>query len=412
MAEPGLTNVTGLRCVCCSASHALADVIYTCASCGANLQVEYDYEAIRNSWTRDELAGNADLSIWRYAPLYPVAGRIDSPPIGWTPLFRVPRLAAALGLGSLFVKDDGRNPSASFKDRASAIALVRAREIGLDFVIGAATGNAASSTSGLAAGMGIRTRIFIPHTAPRAKVAQLLAFGAEVLAVEGTYDDAFDLCLAATRQFGWYNRNTGYNPFTREGKKSVSFEICEQMGWQVPDLVVVPVGDGNIISGVWKGFEEFHRIGFIDRLPRLLAVQAEGSDAVVRALEGDGTIRPVSGETVADSIAVCLPRDGEAAVQAVRASNGFGVRVSDEEILRAIPEVARGAGVFAEPAGAASYAGLKKAVELGKIDPDWTVVFLVTGNGLKDVSAVMKVVGEPQVIPADAGKLGDIYPDG
>ena len=412
MADPGPTQLTSLRCVRCSASHRLSEAVYTCPSCGGNLQVEYDYEAVGGSWTRADLAGDPDRSMWRYGPLYPVTGRIDSPPVGWTPLFGVPRLAAKLGLANLFVKDDGRNPSASFKDRASAVALVRAREIGVNLVTGASTGNAASSTAVLAAAMGIRTRIFIPQAAPPAKVAQLLAFGAEVLAVEGTYDDAFDLCLAATKQFGWYNRNTGYNPFTREGKKSVSFEICEQMGWKVPDLVVVPVGDGNIISGVWKGFEEFRRIGFIDRLPRLLAVQAEGSDAVVRALEGDGTIQAVSGETVADSIAVCVPRDGEAAVQAVRASNGFGIRVSDEEILQAIPEVARGSGVFAEPAGAASYAGLKKAVELGQVDPAGTVVFLVTGNGLKDVAAVMKVVGRPRVIPPDADVLRNVYPEG
>jgi threonine synthase len=348
--------------------------------------------------------------MWRYAPLYPVTGRIESPPIGWTPLFRVPRLAEKLGLANLFVKDDGRNPSASFKDRASAIALLRAKDLGLDLVTGASTGNAASSTAVLAAAMGIGTRIFIPHTAPRAKVAQLLAFGAEVLAVEGTYDDAFDLCLAATREFSWYNRNTGYNPFTREGKKSVSFEICEQLGWTVPDLVVVPVGDGNIISGVWKGFEEFHRIGFIDRLPRLLAVQAQESDAVVRALEGDGTIRPVSGQTVADSISVCMPRDGEAALQAIQASNGFGIRVSDDEILGAITELARGSGVFAEPAGAAAFAGLKKAVALGKIDTAWTIVFLVTGNGLKDVASVMQVTGEPRIIPPDPNVLRQMYP--
>jgi threonine synthase len=409
---PGLEHLTGLRCVRCSASHALEDTVYTCPSCDGNLLVEYDYDGIRATWSRSDLASDPDQSMWRYAPLYPVAGRIESPPVGWTPLFRAPRLGAELGLANLYVKDDGRNPSASFKDRASAVALVRAREIGADLVTGASTGNAASSTAVLAAALGIRTRIFIPHTAPRAKVAQLLAFGAEVLAVEGTYDDAFDLCLAATAQFGWYNRNTGYNPFTREGKKSVSFEICEQMDWTVPDLVVVPVGDGNIISGVWKGFEEFQRIGFIDRLPRLLAVQADGSDAVVAALDGDGTIRPVSGETVADSIAVCRPRDGEAAVKAVRASNGWGVRVSDDQILRAIPELARGAAVFAEPAAAASYAGLKKAVESDQVDPAWSIVLLVTGNGLKDIASVMKVAGEPRLIPPDAGVLSEIYPDG
>jgi len=409
MTEFGSSCVVGLRCVCCSATYTLTGTIYTCAACGGNLQVEYDYDAIRRHWSRDTLSGNPDRSIWRYAPLYPVETRIDSPPIGWTPLFRASRLGEELGLGELFVKDDGRNPSASFKDRASAVALARARDIGRDLVTGASTGNAGSSTAVLAAAVGMRARIFIPRTAPRAKVAQLLAFGAEVLAVEGTYDQAFDLCLAATERFGWYNRNTGYNPFTREGKKSVSFEICEQMGWQVPDLVVVPVGDGNIISGVWKGFEDFRRIGFIDRVPRLLAVQAQGSAAVVRALEGDGTIEPVSGETVADSISVSMPRDGDAAVQAVRDSGGFGITVTDEDILAAISKVARGSGVFGEPAGVASYAGLRKAIEQGRIDPNWTIVILITGNGLKDVASAMKVAGEPRLITPDAEALGEIF---
>jgi threonine synthase len=408
MSAPGLEHVSGLRCVRCAHVESLADPIYTCTACGGNLQVEYDYDVIRRVWDRDALSGNPERSIWRYAPLYPVTGRIESPPIGWTPLFPAPRLAERLGLRSVLIKDDGRNPSASFKDRASAIALLRARETGHELVTGASTGNAGSSTALLAAALGMGAHIFIPHTAPRAKVAQLLAFGAKVLAVEGTYDQAFDLCLAATERFGWYNRNTGYNPFTREGKKSVSFEICEQMGWNVPDLVAVPVGDGNIISGVWKGFEEFRRLGLIDRLPRLLAVQAEGSAAVVHALDGDGTVVPVAGETVADSIAVSMPRDGEAAVQAVRASNGLGVTVGDDEILAAIPEVAHGAAVFGEPAGVAAYAGLKRAVDQGRVDPDWTIVILVTGNGLKDIASVMKVTSEPRVIPPDIAALRDL----
>ena len=404
-------NVSGLKCLHsgCGATHSIEEVLYTCPKCGANLQVTYDYDKIRREFGRDSLAGNHDLTMWRYLPLYPVQSRIVSPPIGWSPLFQATRLQEQLGLKSLYIKDDGRNPSASFKDRASAIALVRAREMGLDLVTGASTGNAASSTAVLAAAMGIKARIFIPKAAPRAKVAQILAFGAEVLAVDGVYDDAFDLCLAATREFGWYNRNTGYNPYTREGKKSVSFEICEQLNWQVPDLVVVPVGDGNIISGVWKGFVDFHRLGLIDKLPRLLAVQAEGSDAVVRALEGDGTIPKVTGETVADSISVCVPRDGEAAVQAVQESRGFALRVSDEEILAAILELARTSGVFGEPAGATSLAGLKKAVGLGQVDPTWTTVILVTGNGLKDVASVMKATGEPRLVSPDPGRLREIF---
>lgn len=409
MTAGGLQFVAGLRCVRCDAPAHLTDDVYTCHTCNGNLQIEYDYDAIRAAWSRDELTRNADFTIWRYAPLYPIAATLECPPIGWTPLLRATRLGERLGLRSLFIKDDGRNPSASFKDRATAIALGRARDIGRDLVTGASTGNAGSSTGVLAAALGMQARIFIPRAAPRAKVAQLLACGADVLAVDGTYDQAFDLCLAATRQFGWYNRNTGYNPFTREGKKSVSFEICEQMGWRVPDLVVVPVGDGNIISGVWKGFTDFHRLGFIDRLPRLMPVQAEGSAAVVRALEGDGTITPVSGETVADSISVSVPRDGEAAVQAVRASGGFGVTVTDDEILAAIPEVARNCGVFGEPAGVTSYAGLKKAAERGLIDPAWTIVVLMTGSGLKDIASVMKVAGEPRPVPADASALNAIF---
>ncbi|MFH0980540.1 MAG: threonine synthase [Planctomycetota bacterium] len=409
MIESGQSYVGGLRCVRCSAVWGLTDTIYTCAACGGNLQVEYDYAAVRRHWTREALERDPDRTIWRYAPLYPTATRIPSPPIGWTPLFRADRLGERLGLREVFIKDDGRNPSASFKDRATAIALGRARDIGCALVTGASTGNAGASTAVLAAAMGMRACIFIPRAAPRAKVAQLLAFGADVVAVDGTYDQAFDLCLAATQQFGWYNRNTGYNPFTREGKKSVAFEICEQMRWKVPDLVVVPVGDGNIISGVWKGFADFQRMGFIERLPRLLAVQAEGSAAVVRALEGDGTIRAVSGVTVADSISVSLPRDGEAAVQAVRASGGFGITVSDEEILAAILEVARGSGVFGEPAGVASFAGLKKAVAQGRIDPAWTVIVLVTGSGLKDIASVMKVAGEPRLIPPDPAALREFF---
>jgi len=401
---------TGLRCVRCDRVAPLADDRYVCPHCGANLLVEYDLERVMRGWTRESLERNDDRTIWRYLPVLPVGARLEGPPVGWTPLVPAPKLARELGLaGPLLLKDDGRNPSASFKCRASAVALQRAREIGRDLVTGASTGNAASATAVLAAAPGIRTRIFVPKTAPRAKIAQLLTFGAEVLAVDGTYDQAFDLCLEATRRFGWYNRNTGFNPYTREGKKTVSFEICEQLGWEVPDLVVVPVGDGNILSGVWKGFVEFQRLGFIERTPKLLAVQAEGSAAIVQAAAGDGVIRPVSGETVADSISVSLPRDGEAAVKAIRESGGFGVTVSDAAILAAIGELARGAGVFAEPAAAASWAGLKQAVKRGLVDPGWRVVALITGNGLKDVAAAMKLAGEPRVIPPDPAVLETLF---
>lgn len=399
----------GLRCIHCERTHEIVEDLYVCASCGGNLLVQYDWERARQELTRERLAADADRTIWRYAPLLPVAGRLEGPPVGWTPLVAAPLLAEKLGLSTLWFKDDGRNPSASFKDRASSVALQHARELGRTLVTGASTGNAASATAVLAATTGIKARIFVPKAAPRAKIAQLMTFGAEVLAVDGTYDQAFDLCLEATRRWGWYNRNTGFNPYTREGKKTASFEILEQLGWQVPDLVVVPVGDGNILTGVWKGFEEAKRIGLVDRTPRLLAAQAEGSAAIVQAFQGDGIIRPVSGNTVADSISVSLPRDGEAAVAALRASEGLGITVSDEEILASIPEVARGSGIFGEPAAVTAWAGLKAAVKRGLIDPKWTVVVLNTGNGLKDVASAIKVAAEPRVIAPDPKVLEELF---
>lgn len=409
MSKPAPRFASGLSCVHCGRRSPCAEGVYVCPSCGGNHLVDYDLDGVRAAWRREDLERSSDHTIWRYAPLLPVAGRLDGPPVGWTPLVPAPKLAKSLGIREIQIKDDGRNPSASFKDRASAIALQHARENGHELVTGASTGNAASATAVLAAAIGMRTRIFVPRTAPKAKIAQLLTFGAEVLAVDGTYDQAFDLCLEATRRYGWYNRNTGYNPYTREGKKTVSFEICEQRGWVVPDLVVVPVGDGNIISGVWKGFREFERLGFTERSPRLLAVQADGSAAIVRAVQGDGVIRPVSGETVADSISVSLPRDGEAAVAAIRESHGFGVTVPDEAILAAIGEVARGAGVFGEPAAVTAWAGLKAAVGQGLVDPDGSVVILITGSGLKDIASAMKAVSEPRVISPDASALDELF---
>jgi len=402
-----MRKVLGLRCIACAKEHGLDAAPYICPSCGGNLQVVYDYRAIRKKLTRRALARDTERTLWRYWEILPLDDRrlIPAPQVGWTPLYEAPRLARGLGLRGLHLKDDGRNPSASFKDRANAVVLGRALRLGVDVVTTASTGNAASSLACLAAGLPLKTVIFVPETAPEAKIAQLLVFGATVVAVRGTYDDAFDLCGRAAREYGWYNRSTGVNPFTREGKKTGAFELCEQLGWEVPDLVFVPVGDGNIISGMWKGFTDLRALGLIDRLPRLAAVQAEGSAAVKNAVEGDGTIRPVSGKTVADSISVSLPRDGLAAVQAVRESRGFAVAVSDAEILAAIPELARGANVFAEPAAAAAWAGLKKAAARGLLRGSETAAVMVTGNGLKDVASAMKSVGQPQRVNPDLAEL-------
>jgi threonine synthase len=302
---------------------------------------------------------------------------------------------------NLWLKDDTRNPSASLKDRASIIAVMLAEG---GTVACASTGNAASSLAVQAASFGLPCYIFVPQNAPRAKIMQLLMCGATVFSVAGSYDDAFDLCIEACNTFGWYNRNTGYNPYLVEGKKTVGLEIAEQLGWQVPDTVLVPTGDGCIVSGVYRGFEDLYRLGMIDRLPRLIAVQSEGSPAIVRALEGDGVVRPYPANTIADGISVGTPRNGAMAVRHIRQSGGFGITVSDAEILSAEKELALRTGVFAEPSGAASYAGLLRLLADGKLAKNEHVVLLITGSGLKSIDAVAQSAGS--VIPIAKGPEG------
>lgn len=397
-----MSNITHLQCIGCQKVLSPAEVDYTCPQCGCNLDVHYDLDRVKASMSRQSLSSNRDFSIFRYLPLLPIDNDLHRPAVnvGWTPLTRSGKLESELGIRELHLKDDGRNPSASFKDRASAMGLIKALEKGKKIITGASTGNAASSLSCLSATKDIETIIFVPRTAPQAKIAQLLVFGARVFTVKGTYDDAFDLCTRASEKFGWYNRNTGMNPYLSEGKKTCSLEIAEQLGWNVPDAVFVSVGDGCIIGGIHKGFKDLHALGLIDRIPKIYGIQAQGSDSVTRAIESDGQIRPIEADTIADSISVNLPRDGMKAVRAIRETGGCAIRVTDDEILKAIPLVARGASVFGEPAGVTSVAGLVAALERKLISPDSSVVCIITGNGLKDISSAMKSVGQPQEIPA------------
>lgn len=384
-----------LSCPVCAKSWPLQSTLqYVCLECHGNLEVLYDYEQIARDVSRDSLRSSA-FDLWRYLPLYPVKEGIQGPPVGGTPCIAAPRLAEQFGLREVWLKNDGQNPSASFKCRASAVALKWAQENGYETIAAASTGNAGAAAALWSAVLGQPANIFIPHTAPAGKVAQLMAFGANVIMVEGNYDQAFDLCMEACKKFGWYNRNTGYNPITREGKKSVSFEIADQFDWNPPEWVVVSVGDGNIISGVWKGFRELVQLGWIDKAPRLLAVQAEKSDAITTAWENKQPIQPVSATTIADSISVDLPRDGDMAVRAIHDSNGHAVRVTDQSILDAIPELARNTGVFAEPAASAALAGLHEAKRQGLYKADERALLIITGHGLKDIKSVQQSVGEP-----------------
>jgi threonine synthase len=400
--------VTELRCVVCGRLYAPDEVSYTCPDCGqvGTLDVLFDYETLKRTVTPDIITRSPDPSMWRYRPLLPLAEDAAVPPlsVGGTPLYAAPRLAEALGLRRAWVKDDGRNPTGSLKDRASALVVARAMAEGVEVVTTASTGNAAAALAGLSASVGLPAAIFVPATAPEAKIAQLLIYGAKVLLVQGNYDDAFDLAVEASESYGWYNRNTGMNPYTLEGKKTVAYEIAEQLGWRVPDVVVVSVGDGNIISGVHKGFKDLLALGWIDRMPRLIGVQSSGSAACYQVWKQGGDparMQPISAQTVADSIAADLPRDRVKAVRAVRETNGAFVSVADEAILDGIPALARLSGVFAEPAAAASYAGVRAALAEGHIRPEERVLLLVTGNGLKDIRSAMRVAGQGYPVAPD-----------
>jgi len=414
-------HVLGLKCTICGAEYSVDEVEYVCPKHGDEgiLDVIYDYDLVARRISPDKLADDPTRSIWRYLSLLPVEPEATQrliegtalASVGWTPLYAAQRLAAHLGLRHLWVKDDGRQPTASFKDRASAIAVAKTRQLGYEIVTTASTGNAAAALSGLCAAVSQPNVIFVPRTAPQAKITQLLVFGATVLLVDGSYDDAFELCLKAAPEFGWYNRNTAYNPYMTEGKKTAAYEICEQLTarvgatgrspLQAPDRIFIPVGDGCIMGGVHKGLQDLLVLGWIDHMPKLMGVQAAGSsplvDAWERGLEGL-EMEPVEAHSIADSIVAGLPRDRIKALRAVRESSGAFIRVSDEEIIAAIPTLAQGCGVFAEPAAAAAYAGLVKAVEQGLVDPDEQVVVLATGSGLKDIASAMKSVGEPHLI--------------
>jgi len=391
------------RCSVCQTTYAEDEVTYTCPADGGNLDIVLDVHP-----TPDVVRNAPERSMWRYLPLLPVddPGGADTPlrRVGATPMYAPPALREQLGLPHLWIKDESSNPTASFKDRASALVVARAREIGAEVIVTASTGNAGAALAGMAAAVGQRVVIFAPRTAPPAKIAQLLVFGAQVILVDGTYDHAFDLSVQAAEAFGWYCRNTGYNPFTTEGKKTAAFEIWEHFAGlsEPPDWtrlwVFVPVGDGNIISGVYKGFRDLYDLGWIDALPRLIGVQAEGSAAIAHAFRaGSDEVKPVQASTLADSIAVDLPRDGFRALRAMRASGGDCLTVSDEDILAALADLGQ-VGIFAEPAAAAAFAGLKQAVDQGRIPPEDPVVVLSTGSGLKDVGAAMRAVSAAPVI--------------
>jgi threonine synthase len=404
-----MDHVRRLSCTLCGVEYNPDQVIYTCPEhegVKGILEVAYDYDRVLDRFDAD-LDGRVD-SQWKYRAFLPVDPEVDPVSLGegGTPLLDAPRLGAELGVDAR-VKDDGRNPTGVLKDRASAIAVTKAQAAGRDVVTCASTGNAAASLSGYAARAGLACRIFVPADAPEAKLAQPLVYGADALAVEGTYDEAYDLSMAVTDTFGWYNRNAAINPFQVEGKRTVGHELAEQCV-EVPDWVVFSMGDGCSIYGGWKGYREFFELGFVDDTPRMLGVQAEGASAIHDAFHDHAHPEDVA-ETVADSISVGRPRNTVKACRALDESGGTSVLVGDEDILAAEATLGHTEGVYAEPGGATPVAGVRAAREAGIVDRGDTVVFVVTGNGLKDLASARRAGGDPDRIAPELDAVVDRY---
>jgi threonine synthase len=403
-----MKNVKYLKCIQCMREYP-ADFRYTCSFCGREgiLDVVYDYEYIKTKLTKESLKLNKDLSMWRYKDLLPLSSNvtIDYSPIGWTPLYYAEKLAQKLEFKFLWIKDEGRNPTGSLKDRSSSLGVLKAKEFNFPTITCASGGNAATSLAAFARFADIQCVVFVPSNIKKGRLAQLIAFGAKIVSVLGTYDEAYDLCNQVVKEWGWYNRNCAINPYLIEGKKTVALEICEQMGWEVPDWVVVPVSDGCTIAGIWKGFSEFKRIGLIKKLPKLIGIQAEGCKPLVDAFRTGEPIKDVIPNTIADVLATGHPNNGIKALNAVRESGGILDSVKDEEIVSAIMLLAYNTGIFGEPAGVAGLAGLLKNIKNGKIDKNESVVLIMTGNGLKDVDQILKINASIISSPPNFDKL-------
>ncbi len=401
-----------LKCVDCDGRYDPGEVLYLCPSCSQEqapgralrgvLEVDYDYGLLARQFNREYLAGCSLAGTRRYMPLLPLADEKYLSPllVGDTPLADGERLGEHFGMTSLYMKDDSRNPAGSYKDRASVLVVAKALELGMETVCTASTGNAATALACVCASQGVNCAVIVPESAPPAKLAQVLVYGARVFPVRGNYDQAFDLSTEACQRLGWYNRNTAYNPYTIDGKRVAAFEIWEQLGQKAPDSVWIPSGDGVILAGVAKGFRDLLGLGLIDRIPRMIAVQAKGSAALVNAFEsGALEPEPVSGaSSVADSIVVEAPRCGILALREIRESDGRSIAVSDAEILSALALVGRLTGIFVEPSSAAAVAGLAKERQAGRVGDDECAVLLLTGTGLKDIAAARRAVEMPPSI--------------
>jgi len=399
------------ECTLCHKTFPKEQDLFTCPECGelGILDIIYDYELMKQEVNADYFKNNRIDSIWRYLPMLSVKAEFtkNTLRVGMTPLYKAINLGKYLHMDNLFVKDEGVNPTQSLKDRASVVAVVKALEKNQKIIACSSTGNAASSLAGNAAKANLKTVIFVPKRAPIGKLAQLMIYGSTVIKVDGDYKAAFSLSKLAIEANGWYNRNAAINPHLVEGKKTVALEIAEQLGFKTPDWVVVSVGDGCTIAGVYKGFYDLLQLGLIPKIPRLLGVQSAGCAPFYNAYINNLPLVPTEENTIADSIAVGIPRNPVKAMNAVKYSLGSWIAVTDQEIMQAMKLLGHTEGIFSEPAAAASLAGLIKAIEVDTIKLSDTVVFISTGNGLKDTKNALEAIEEPVTLPNNIDRFNE-----
>ncbi len=396
--------VTNLKCRECGQEYPISP-LHVCETCFGPLEVTYDYAKIRAAISRNAIEKRAH-NLWRYRELLPVdfAGEPDiGPNSGFTPLLHCHRLGAELGLKNLYIKDDTVNhPTLSYKDRVVSVAMAKAREFGFTTVSCASTGNLATAVAAHAARAGLQCYIFMPEGVEAGKIVGSTIYGARVITIRGNYDDVNRLCSEIADKYGWAFVNINLRPFYTEGAKTFGFEVAEQLGWRLPDHIVVPTAGGTILPKVAKAFKEFKEVGLIKSGEfKIHSAQAAGSAPVIHALhKHTDLITPVKPDTIAKSIAIGNPADGFYVLKAVRESGGWGDVATDPEIIDAIKLLARSEGIFAEPAGGTTLAVTLKLIAQGRIKPDETVVVAITGNGYKTLEAVASAIDQPSIIDA------------
>ncbi len=379
------------RCHECEKEFEIRPDVMLCPDCSAQQQPDKPLQGILEVGFEGQLP--EDFNPIDFLPVE--KKYFPSIPVGNTPLWEPKRLREKLNVPNLYLKDDSANPTGSLKDRASYLVAAFAEKHQIQDIVLASTGNAGSSMAGIGAAADLNVTLFLPRTAPPAKMVQALQYGANLIRVDGNYDMAYDLSMEYSQQHGGLSRNTAHNPMTIEGKKTVALEIYQQLGQTRPDYVFVSVGDGVILAGLYKGFKDLVKMGFLEKVPTIYAVQAEGSSAIYRALQNNGRFgEPIASTTIADSISVDIPRNGYYACKQIQEHNGKCITVSDDAIVQAQKELSTESGLFAEPAAATSFAGFLKAKD--DLSSDAVVVLLLTGNGLKDITTAMKGIHIPE----------------